>query len=71
MNRGLGDWILRNRERRKWTQLELANRVGARSSSISRWERALVEPTASHIRSLCEVFGLSADDALGLKKKAS
>jgi len=53
------------RERRGWTQEELAERIGASPLSIGRWERGSVTPGPHYRRLLCELYQLSAED-LGL-----
>jgi len=60
------NWRLRlARERRGWTQEELAERVGASPLSVGRWERGSVTPGPHYRRKLCELYTLSAED-LGL-----
>ena len=46
----LADWakcIATLRKRLGMTQTELANKLGVTAMTVSRWERGLVEPTAS------------------------
>jgi transcriptional regulator with XRE-family HTH domain len=46
----LADWakcIADLRKRLEMTQTELADRLGVTAMTVSRWERGLVEPTAS------------------------
>lgn len=53
------------RERRGWTQAEVAERIGTTELSISRWERGTVLPRPYYRAQLATLFGLS-QDALGL-----
>ena len=48
--------LRRERERRCWTQQELADRVGTTTVNISRWERGINRPFPILRRKLCDVF---------------
>lgn len=65
----LGDWLRNRRVARKWTQAQLARRVGTEFSSISRWERGANKPTLEQFAELCVALEASADDALGLRRR--
>ncbi len=57
----LAEWarcIAALRSRLQLTQTELAERLGVTAMTISRWERGLVEPTASGYVSLGNLAGL-------------
>ncbi len=43
------------------TQLELANRVGVTPSAVYNWERGHNEPSATNLRDLASVLGVSMD----------
>ena len=49
------------REEAGWTQLELAYKLGVTPSTIHNWEVGRFEPTASKLRQLAHVFGVSMD----------
>lgn len=53
------------RMRRRWTQLEVADRLGTTPGNVSRWERGMTSPGPYFRRRLCELFGKSAQE-LGL-----
>ncbi|MGZ4788742.1 MAG: helix-turn-helix transcriptional regulator [Terriglobales bacterium] len=56
----LAEWarnIASLRSRLEMTQTELADRLGVTAMTISRWERGLVEPTASGYISLGNLAG--------------
>ena len=53
------------RERRHWTQSELALRIGATYLTICRWENGTTSPSLYYRKQLCDVFGLPPE-ALGL-----
>ena len=60
------NWRLRQeRERRCWSQLEVADQIGTTSLNVSRWERGITFPTAHFRQELCTLFGKSAGE-LGL-----
>ena len=49
------------RTQHKWTQVELANRLGVTPSTVYNWERGNWEPRASQLRQLASVFGVKMD----------
>ena len=53
------------RERRCWSQLEVADQIGTTSLNVSRWERGITFPTPHFRQELCTLFGKSAGE-LGL-----
>jgi tetratricopeptide (TPR) repeat protein/transcriptional regulator with XRE-family HTH domain len=48
------------RNRRKWSQQEVADRIGTTYVNISRWERGITRPNPYFRRQLCTLFGKSA-----------
>ena len=50
------------RQDRGWTQLELAYKLGVTPLTIQNWERGRYEPSASRLRKIAEVFGVSMDE---------
>ncbi len=50
------------RTERRWSQLELANRVGVTPSTIYNWERGRFEPKATQLRAVARAFGVGSDD---------
>ena len=60
------NWRLKAaRERRRWSQQDLADLLKITPNTISRWERGLNAPGPFYRRRLCELFGQSAEE-LGL-----
>ncbi len=53
------------RTQRKWSQQEVADRIGTTYVNISRWERGITRPNPYFRRKLCTLFGKS-EAALGL-----
>jgi transcriptional regulator with XRE-family HTH domain len=74
---GYGSRIRAYRERKGWTQAQLVERMSIHSSEkygrkisedlskIARWEREEQQPTAHHLRVLCDVLEVTPAD-LGL-----
>ena len=58
---GMGDRLRRERERRRWTQAELAERIGASVPSVQRWENGRAEPHADMLQALVALFGKPVD----------
>ena len=57
----LGHRIHLLRRQRKWSQTDLAARVGARPSQISRYERGEYEPRPDMLRLLAEALETTTD----------
>lgn len=54
------------REQHEMTQDDLANRLGVKYQSVSRWERGIAYPTMDNLVAIAEIFGVSTDVVLGL-----
>jgi putative transcriptional regulator len=50
------------RDERRWTQLELAYKVGVTPLTIQNWEHGRYVPSAAKLRRIAEVFNVSMDD---------
>ena len=50
------------RERRGWSQADLASRVGSDPKTVARWERGESLPRPYHRQALCELFGKNAEE---------
>jgi transcriptional regulator with XRE-family HTH domain len=50
------------REARGWTQLDLAFKLEVTPTTVYNWERGRYEPSASKLRAIAQVFGVSMDD---------
>ena len=57
------------RKQRKWTQEELAKRIGVERSSVAKWENGKSQPQAAKLLVLAEIFGCSVDGILGRNEK--
>jgi transcriptional regulator with XRE-family HTH domain len=61
----LGRSIARERQARKMTQEQLAERLSVEQETISRFERGVVVPPLQRLLQIAEVFGISVQDLLG------
>ncbi len=50
------------RERRFWTQADVAERLDTLLVNVSRWERGVSIPGPYHRQKLCDIFGLGFDE---------
>lgn len=55
----LGDRIVAARESHRWTQKELAERLGVRRKTLADWEDDRSEPRANRLHMLSGVLGVS------------
>ena len=53
------------RKERKWTQEELAEKIGVERSAVAKWESGKIQPQAAHLIALAELFGCTVDEILG------
>ncbi len=58
------------RERRNWSQADLAEKVGCDTKTVGRWENGETFPRSYHRQAMCELFGKSAEE-LGLMERRS
>lgn len=56
------------RKKEGLTQKQLAVKLGKKESTIRMWELGLNEPTLSSIIELSNMFNVSIDELVGLKK---
>lgn len=54
--------------RRGWSQEDLAAKLGIRRPTVSEWERGVKSPYPAHVKALCELYGMNAEE-LGLTYK--
>ena len=52
----LANWIHENRRRLKWTQADLADKLGVTVVTISKLENGHAETTLKTLRKLCSLF---------------
>jgi transcriptional regulator with XRE-family HTH domain len=67
----IGSRILQLRRARRWTQQDLAQRLGVKVERISRLENGHSVPTVVELLRLSEIFGLDVDElARGQARKS-
>lgn len=62
--------LIEERKQRRWSQQEVATRLGTTRPNVSRWEAGLTTPGPYFRAKLCELFGKSAQE-LGLLERNS
>lgn len=70
MEQTLGKRIMEHRKRLGLTQDALAERLGITAQAISKWENDLSCPDIAMLPKLAEIFGISADELLGMEPTA-
>lgn len=70
-NKTLGQRIAHYRKLRGITQEELGEKCGVSSQAVSKWENDISAPDITLIGTLSEIFGISADELLGLKREVA
>ena len=65
MKSKLGDIIRQKRTLMKLSQDELADAVGINRVTLSKYERGLVEPTASNLSRIATKLGCTVSDLMG------
>lgn len=65
----LGQRISYYRKLRGITQEELGEKCGVSSQAVSKWENDLSAPDITLLGTLAEIFCITTDDLLGLKKE--
>lgn len=70
-NKTLGQRIAHYRKLRGITQEELGEKCGVSSQAVSKWENDISAPDITLLGTLSEIFGISADELLGLKREVA
>ncbi len=65
----IGERIKELREQKKWSQEELATKLGITQDSISLWEKNKRTPNTQYIIALCNIFEVSCDYILGYENE--
>ena len=63
----IGKRIKELRKEAGLTQKQLAKMLNKSETGFASWEQGLSEPSVNDLRLLCKIFGVSADDLLGLE----
>ena len=54
-----------------FTQKEVAEKLGRKQQIIGHWETGYAQPDANTLFTLCDIYGVTVDDAFGFQKKNS
>lgn len=66
----LGENLKSLREKRGWSQIYVANKLGMkRSSTYANWEYGIRDPDTEMLSKLADLFEVDTDDLLGRSKK--
>lgn len=57
----IGEKIYRLRKQKGFSQEELAFEIGVSRQTISKWEANAMQPNTDNVRTLCEIFNVSAN----------
>lgn len=66
-----GEILLELREKHGLTQNQLAQRLGLKNSTISKYETSNVPPPALMVRKIAKTFGVSSDYLLGIEPQGT
>lgn len=58
----------RSKKKKKLSQEEVAEKVYTSRSNISKYENGQLEPNLQTLKRMCELYRVSADEILGIKK---
>ena len=65
----LAEKINELRKKNNLTQEMLADMLGVTAQAVSKWERGVANPDLYLIPTLAEVFGVTADELLGISSR--
>lgn len=65
----MGKRIVQLRKRRKWSQGELAERLGVTRERVGNWERGEHAPPLEGLAALCEAFRVPLDELVFGKRR--
>ena len=60
--------LIKIRKLNKFSQIDLAKKLGVKSNTISQWESGKRRPDIEKLKKLAEIFNCKVDDLLQLKK---
>ena len=66
-----GSFVAQLRKEQGLTQREVAERLYVSDKAVSKWENDISAPDITLIGTLSEIFGISADELLGLKREVA
>lgn len=67
----IADKIKLLREKKSWTQAELAKKLGITRSSVNAWEMGISIPSTQYLVELSFIFKVSTDYLLGIENTST
>lgn len=67
----LGFRLKKEREKRSWSQVEVANKVGITNAVLSNYERDYRDPDTETLKKLADLYDVSTDFLLGRTENSS
>jgi transcriptional regulator with XRE-family HTH domain len=61
----LGSRLRDEREKRRWSQIEVAKKIGITNAVLSNYERGSRDPDTDTLKKLADLYDVSADYLLG------
>lgn len=71
LRRELGRRLVELRKRRKWSQRELAQRVGVQRSRLGKWEQGVCFPSLPMLAALSRVLEVTPNELLVLEPESA
>lgn len=64
-----GERIMILRERKGYTQKQLAQRLGISRNAVNLWEMSITKPSTEYLIELSKIFHVTTDYILGIEQK--
>src|SRR5690606_7862224 len=65
MSMSLGSRLKNEREKRKWSQVDVAKKIGITNAVLSNYERDIRDPDTETLKKLAELYDVTTDYLLG------
>ena len=65
----IGQILRAAREAKGLTQKQVATEIGRKQQVVGHWETGYAQPDANTLFELCDLYGISVDEAFGKKKE--
>ena len=68
MKNNLSNNIYKYRKKMKMSQEELGDVIGVSTQAVSKWERGISDPGLNHIIAMSEIFSVSLDELIDVRR---
>ena len=68
MKNNLSENIYKYRKKMKMSQEELGDEIGVSTQAVSKWERGVSDPGLNHIIAMAEIFSVSLDELIDVRR---